>query len=76
MGLKAKILIDHKIKPHLIDFKGWSINDLAEKMSLTKQQVSQTLNGKIEPSMRFTKKLIEVTKLDIKDILFVKWEVK
>lgn len=74
MELKATILIDPKVKSHLIDFKGWNVNKLAEKMGINKQQVSQSLNGRVQPSMRFIRKFVEVTKLDIKDILIIKWK--
>ncbi len=54
---------------NFMKFKNWSVNDLTEKMGYKKQQVSQTLNGTIEPTMNFLHRLCSVTGVSASEIL-------
>lgn len=67
--LKVRFGIRKDFVTNFMKFKNWSINDLTDKMGYKKQQVSQTLNGTIEPTMNFLHRLCMVTAIPASEII-------
>ncbi len=70
---QVKFIIKKEFKEHL-KFRGFTVNSLADKLGYTKQQVSQTLNGEIEPTRQFLRKVCAFLKIGAEDILITVFE--
>lgn len=66
--MKVKFKIKKSFEDYL-KLRKWTINDLALHMKSTKQQVSQTLSGSMEPTMNFLHRLCALTNLKAEEIL-------
>jgi hypothetical protein len=52
-----------------LKMRRWTVTDVARATRYTKQQVSRTLSGSIEPSMQFLRRLSQVTGIKAGDLL-------
>lgn len=67
--MKAKFRIKKDFQVKYMKLRGWSIKDLEELLEYKKQQVSQTINGKIEPTMNFLHRLCSLTGLPAEELI-------
>lgn len=65
--LKPKILIKESFRAYM-EMRSWGVQDLADAVKLSKQQVSPILNRKAEPSKNFMHRISAVTGMGIEDI--------
>ncbi len=68
MAVKVKFIIRKEFKSHL-NLRGLTVTSLADKLRYSKQQVSQTLSGEIEPTRQFLRKICALLKVGAEDIL-------
>lgn len=66
--MKAKFRIKKSFENYL-KLRKWTINDLADHLRMTKQQVSQTLSGSMEPTMNFLHRLCALTNLKAEEVI-------
>ena len=66
--MKARFKIKKDFTNYL-KLRDWTINDLAEKLKMKKQQVSQTLSGSIEPTMNFLHRFCVTTGLKAEEVI-------
>lgn len=71
--MKVKLRIKKSFEDYL-KLRKWTINDLAEHLGMTKQQVSQTLSGTMEPTMNFLHRLCALTNLKAEEIIETSFE--
>ena len=66
--MKARFKIKKSFENYL-KLRKWTVNDLAESLKMTKQQVSQTLSGSTEPTMNFLHRLCALTNLKAEEVI-------
>lgn len=69
MPRKIKFTIKKELKKFIDEMYGWNVQDLADALDMSKQQISPILLGRIEPSMNFLHKLCQITGLKLENII-------
>lgn len=70
--MKARFTISKDFK-HYAKLRGFTVKSMAEALNYKEPQVSQIMNGEIEPSMRFLHRLCSLTKLGVSEIVETKF---
>lgn len=65
---KVKFQLSKKLREYM-KLRNWSAKDLSDELKYTKQQVSQTLSGAIEPSTQFLRRLCALTNLPVEELI-------
>ena len=73
MAAKPKFIIKKSFITEFMKFKKWTISDLEDKIGYKKQQVSQTISGKIEPTMNFLHRLCALTGCKAEELIETVW---
>lgn len=71
--MKAKFYISKQFR-EFAKLKGLTVTKLAKDLSYQKPQVSAIMSGKIEPSMRFLRRVCTLTKLGLGEVLETRFE--
>jgi len=53
----------------LMNVKGWTVAILSKELRYHKSQIYQIINGKIEPSLAFLRRLADFTGLDFQNLV-------
>lgn len=69
MSAKVKFKIRKDFSTKYMTMRDWTVKDLVDKMDYKKQQVSQTISGKIEPTMNFLHRLCGLTGLKAEELI-------
>ncbi len=60
-SVKVSFRIRKDFEEYLKKFHGWTVSDLEKELGFKKQQVSQTISGKKEPTMNFLHRVCALT---------------
>lgn len=69
MNRTVKFVIRKDFETYIKKFHGLSVSDLERELGFTKQQVSQTLSGKKEPTMNFLHRLCALINVPVERII-------